>query len=104
MAKQSGTTPSPTKVVEGNSEMRKVTDLKPHPYANQVFGKPPKHEIEELSADMETFGQRDAIDILSDGRVLNGRTRLDAAILAGMKELRVIVHDLDEDAAKKSSS
>lgn len=101
IAKKVARKPREIKVVEGDGEMRKVSDLKPHPYANQVFGKPPKHEIDELLADMEKFGQRDAIDILPDGRVLNGRTRLEAAILGGMKEVRVIVHDLDDDEAKQ---
>ncbi len=101
MVKNAVAKPRKIKDVDGNVETRKVSDLTPHPYANQVFGKPSKHEIEELGADMETFGQRDKIDIDRDNRVLNGRTRLEAAILKGMKELQVIVHDLDDEAAKK---
>lgn len=89
------------KVVGRDVETRKVADLAPHSYANHVFGKPPKHEIEELAADMDAVGQRDPLDVSPDDKVLNGRTRLEAAILRGMKELRVIVHDLDEEGAKR---
>ena len=49
---------------------------------------------------MKKRGQLTAIDILPDGRILDGWTRWLAAQQAGITELRVIVHDLDETAAK----
>ena len=57
LAKKAVSKPRQIKVVEGDSGLWDVDDLKPHPYADKVFGKPPKHEVEELSADMTQFGQ-----------------------------------------------
>ncbi|MGA2256158.1 MAG: ParB N-terminal domain-containing protein, partial [Thermoguttaceae bacterium] len=82
-------------------ETRKVDDLKPHPFAQKVLGDPPFHEIAELAEDMKKNGQRDAIDIRPDGTILNGLTRWLAAKMAGITELRVVVHELDDTAAKK---
>ena len=82
-------------------ETRQLSDLKPHSFAQKVFGEPPSHEVTELAADLKVNGQHDAIDILPDGSIINGWTRYLAAQIGGPNELRVIVHDLDETAARR---
>jgi hypothetical protein len=78
-----------------------LDDLMPHEFAQKVLGDPPMHEVAELAEDMKKNGQRDAINILPNGSILNGLTRWLAAKLLGLQTLQVVVHDLDSTAAKK---
>ena len=100
--KKAAAKPRQSKVVNGDVEMWPVSKLKPHPYADEVFGIPPDHEVKELAQCLKQDGQRDVIEILKDGTILDGRTRLRAAIEAGFAELRVIVRrDLKDAKAIK---
>ena len=101
MAKTTATKPRQIKVVNDNGDAWKVSELKAHTYANQVFGAPADHEVKELSEDLKKSGQLNPLDILPDGRILDGRTRLKAAKLAEIEELTVVVHDLNDDEAKE---
>ena len=101
VAKKATRAPRQIAVVEGDGETRKVSDLKPHPYAKKVLGMPTAQERAEMVADLKEKGQRTPIDILPDGTILDGLTRWMSAEEAGITELRVVVHDLDETAAKK---
>lgn len=90
------------KVVNDSGEMWPVSKLNPHPYADEVFGIPPEHEVKELAQSLKHDGQRDALEVLADGTIVDGRTRLLSAIEAGITELRVIVrHDLKDAKAIK---
>jgi ParB-like chromosome segregation protein Spo0J len=94
--------PQQMKVVNDGGEMWPVSKLKPHPYADEVFGIPPDHEVKELAQSLKHDGQRDALEVLADGTIVDGRTRLLSAIEAGITELRVIVrHDLKDLKAIK---
>jgi len=84
-----------------SEQSRKVARLKAHPFAKKVLGAPSQQEIKELAADMKDKGQSTPLHILSDGTILDGLTRWMAAQEAGITELRVIVHELDDTAAKK---
>lgn len=74
------------------SETRSVADLRIHPRADVVpFPDPDLHE--EMAADVERRGIVTPLDILADGTVLDGRTRLSIARVVGITEVPVRVVD-----------
>lgn len=70
------------------SGTRSVNDLRLHPRADVVpFPEPDQHD--ELVADIERRGVVVPLDILADGTVVDGRTRLTIARLLGLAEVPV---------------
>jgi ParB-like chromosome segregation protein Spo0J len=63
---------------------------------------PPESEEadRELEASLEADGQKDPIIILADGTILSGHRRVKMATRLGWKTIKVVVHDLDEEAAE----
>lgn len=71
-------------------DTRKVADLRIHPRADVVpFPDPETHE--QMAADVERRGIVTPLDILDDGLVLDGRTRLSIARVLGITEVPVRV-------------
>lgn len=72
------------------SETRRTDDLRVHPRADVVpFPDPETHE--QMAADVERRGIVVPLDILADGTVLDGRTRLSIARVLGLAEVPVRV-------------
>lgn len=70
------------------TDTRKVADLRIHPRADVVpFPDPETHE--QMAADVERRGIVTPLDILADGLVLDGRTRLSIARVLGITEVPV---------------
>lgn len=74
------------------TETRRTTELTIHPRADVVpFPDPETHE--QMAADVERRGIVVPLDILADGTVLDGRTRLSIARVLGLAEVPVRVVD-----------
>lgn len=72
------------------TETRRTTELRVHPRADVVpFPDPDTHE--QMAADVERRGIVVPLDILADGTVLDGRTRLSIARVLGLAEVPVRV-------------
>ena len=71
----------------------KVADLRESPYQQQLFGDLPEGPLDELAADMEKHGQRDPVEILRDGTIIDGHQRRRAAVKLGWDEVAVVVRD-----------
>ncbi len=72
------------------TDTRPTTDLRIHPRADVVpFPDPVVHE--QMAADVERRGIVTPLDILEDGTVLDGRTRLSIARVLGLAEVPVRV-------------
>jgi ParB-like chromosome segregation protein Spo0J len=80
------------------TEHRDPADLRDHEAAALVPMMSPA-EFADLVADVKVVGVKDDLDVLPDGRVLDGRNRLRAAREAGLAEVPVRVLDLDEAGA-----
>lgn len=77
------------------TDMRRTTDLVIHPRADVVpFPDPETHE--QMAADVERRGIVVPLDILADGTVLDGRTRLSIARVLGLAEVPVRVVESDD--------
>ncbi|MGD0901241.1 MAG: ParB N-terminal domain-containing protein, partial [Thermoguttaceae bacterium] len=61
----------------------------------------PDAQLDELARDMETHGQRDPVEILDNGVIVDGHQRRRAALRLGWNELDVIVR---EDLAEAEDS
>jgi site-specific DNA-methyltransferase (adenine-specific) len=86
-------------ITQGNTlTTRKLADLRDHEAAAPV---PAMQEAEyaDLLADVKVHGVQVPLDILPDGRVLDGRNRRRAALDAGLAEVPVRVLDLNEEEA-----
>jgi len=74
----------------------KIADLKQHPAQQHLFDDLAEGQLNELAADMEANGQREPIEILHDGTVIDGHQRWHAALKLGWTEVDVVVrHDLE---------
>lgn len=77
------------------SESRPVDQLTPHPQQNHVFTPPSPADVEQLAKDIEANGLRNPIEILPDGTIIRGHSRLLAVKRLGWETVAVIVrHDL----------
>ena len=75
-------------------DLKKLTA---HPQQDQLFARPSTQEIERLADDIVRNGLRQPIEILPDGTIIRGHSRVLAARHAGLKSLPGIIrHDLDE--------
>jgi hypothetical protein len=88
MTKKEATPPAARKI-----EMRQIADLKPHPKQAQLFGHTPRHQIEELAADIRRNGQLQPGEVLPDNTLLAGHNRAEALRLLGRTEMAVWVRD-----------
>jgi ParB-like chromosome segregation protein Spo0J len=89
--KQSGSKDS-TFVVEG----RKIADLKPHPRQFENFDDAADVTVEELAKLLQIRGLDRPVEILSDGTIICGHRRVEAAKQVGWTEIDVVVrHDLE---------
>lgn len=85
---------------ERKIERRRLDELKPHPQQYAVFPKPPEYLIKELATDIENNGLQLPVEILSDGTIIAGHKRTEAARRLGWNEIDVWVRaDLDDDPA-----
>jgi ParB-like chromosome segregation protein Spo0J len=78
-----------------------LADLREHPQQQTLFDDLPEAQFEELAADMEANGQRDPIQILPDGTIIDGHQRRRAAGTLGWTEVDVIVRDDLTDAPEE---
>ena len=70
--------------------------LHPHPEQDNLFAPPSPQEIQRLSDDIVRNGLRQPIEVLSDGTIIRGHSRVLAAKHAGKTALSAIVReDLD---------
>lgn len=77
------------------SDTRSTGDLRVHPRADVVpFPDPELHE--QMAADVERRGIVTPLDILEDGTVLDGRTRLSIARVLGIADVPVRIVDPDD--------
>lgn len=73
-----------------------LAELKRHPQQNDVFTPPTEQEIARLAADIDQNGLKMPLEILPDGTVICGHSRLKALKVLGWTEVDVIVrHDLE---------
>lgn len=83
----------------------KVADLRENPHQQELFGDLPNAQLDELAADMNANGQRDPVEILPDGTVIDGHQRWRAAVKLGWTEVDVVVRDdlatASEDAVEQ---
>lgn len=77
--------------------LRPITGLRPHPRADVVPALDPD-QYNELVEDIERRGVVVPLDILDDGTVVDGRTRLAIARTLGLAELPVRVIGFDSEA------
>jgi len=71
--------------------------LRPHPEQDNLFAPPSPQEIQRLAKDIERNGLRQPIEVLSDGTIIRGHSRVLAAKHAGLTTLLAIVrNDLDD--------
>lgn len=79
-----------------NQRTMSVADLRPHPRLMEVFP-PNEADIERLRADIEVHGLDKPLEVLPDGTVIAGHTRLEAVRRLGWADVPVIIrHDLAE--------
>ena len=79
----------------------KLADLREHPRQHELFGDLPDGPLGELAADMDANGQRDPIEILPDGTIIDGHQRHRAAEKLGWSELDAVVrNDLEFEGEK----
>jgi len=90
-SRDSRTSPSTAK----SCERRPVDRLHENPHQRDLFDDLSDAEVTELAADMQAHGQRNPIEILPAGTVIDGHQRLRAAKKLGWTEVEVRVrHDL----------
>lgn len=77
-----------------NISKMKIESLKTNPKFKSLYQQEPK-KVEELSRNMSEHGfdKTQPLIILKDGTVIDGHSRLEAAIKAGLKEVYVIVKE-----------
>ena len=79
----------------------KIADLRENPHQQDLFGDLLDGPLDELAADMDLIGQRDPIEILSDGTIIDGHQRRHAAEKLGWEDVDVVVrHDLEFEGEK----
>jgi len=76
----------------------KVRDLKVNPHQADLFDEMPDGQLDELAADIKVNGQRDPIEIIPDGTIIDGHQRRRAAEKLGWEEVDVIVREDLADA------
>ena len=76
-------------------ETRKVSELRPHPRQRELFGEPAEDVVATLARSIAADGLMHPIEILPDGTIVAGHTRLAAVEQLGWKEVPcVVLHDL----------
>ena len=87
--------------IPNTTERRLLSELKPYPKQDLVFGDLPEAEFAALVASLKDHGQRDPIHVLPDDTVLKGHQRARAAKALGWPDIEVIVrYDLADDPYK----
>jgi ParB/RepB/Spo0J family partition protein len=77
-----------------------LDSLKPHPQQNNIFQLPTAEDIKQLAHSMQTQPSTTLVEVLSDGTIVCGHSRVQAAQLNGWTEIEVWVRDdLDEPDA-----
>ena len=76
--------------------------LHPHPEQDNLFAPPSPQEIQRLADDISRNGLRQPIEVLSDGTIVRGHSRVLAAKRAGLKSLLAIVRDDLDDAGESA--
>jgi ParB/RepB/Spo0J family partition protein len=80
----------------------RLTWLKSHPRQDDFFADTSEAELRELAADMELRGQQEPIHCCSDGTIIRGHRRVQAAELLGWEKIRAVIRsdlgDADDDA------
>ena len=72
---------------------RKIADLREHPRQQELFGDIPDGQLDELAADIDLNGQRDPVEILDDGTIIDGHQRCRAAEKLGRDEVDVVIRN-----------
>jgi len=81
-----------------NTLTRKISDLRPHPKQQAIYGDLSHAEFRELVDDIQRNGLRQPPEIAPDGTILDGHQRVLAYTQLGKKEIEVFVRDvLTED-------
>ena len=76
-------------------ETRPVAKLRPHPRQHELFGTPSADVVEAMAQSIKSEGLMHALEILPDGTVICGHTRLAAVKKLGWKDVACIVlHEL----------
>ncbi len=70
-----------------------IASLSSHPRQAEIFDLPSTVAIESLARDMDRRGQQVAIEVLPDGRILKGHSRVAAAKLLGWSKIQAIVRE-----------
>ena len=79
---------SPTKV-----QSIDVAWLKPHPRQDDFFADTSEAELRELATDMELREQQEPIHCCSDGTIIRGHRRVQAAELLGWEKIRAVIRN-----------
>ena len=70
-----------------------VAWLKSHPRQDDFFADTSEVELQELAADMELRGQQEPIHCCSDGTIIRGHRRVQAAELLGWETIRAVIRN-----------
>ena len=77
-----------------------LSDLNPHPQQDLLFAPPAPEEITRLADDIERNGLRQAIEVLPDGTIIRGHSRVLAAKQAGLTTIQAIIREDLEEAGE----
>lgn len=89
-------TPEPVEVSLFNGEV--------HPYAADYFRMLPDDELDELARDIAENGLKEALLLDQDGRLIDGRNRLEACRRAGVRPIFDMVNLTEVEAVAKIRS
>jgi hypothetical protein len=68
-----------------------LSRLKKHPEQDNMFAPPSAQELSRLADDISRNGVRDDIEVLEDGTIVRGHSRLLAAAKAGLSKVPVLI-------------
>lgn len=79
-----------------------LSDLTPHPQQDSLFAPPSPEQITRLADDIKRNGLRQPIEVLPDGTIIRGHSRVLAAKQTGLTTLRAIIREDLEKAGESA--
>jgi len=76
-----------------NTVSRRISELRPHPKQQAIYGDLSEAEFEALVSDIHKNGLRQPPEIASDGTIIDGHQRIRAYVRLGKEEIEVFLRE-----------